>query len=249
MIRLTLASALAIAAAAPALAADPAYTPSFDNPPERVGEPTFVQAARGRFYVGTVNGVAALSRQRSRFEGPTTGFVLRTGYEVAAYSAGRFGYAFDPLFGLLHPRADVEVGYASNSVERQGAAPRIDSFGETRAFQGYANMYFDVDLGLPVRPYVGGGVGAAHVNMRRHGTSATGVFLDASDTGFAYHLDAGVGMDLSTLGSSSLLKGTTVEIGYRWTQAPDLRFGTRDGGSAKTDYQSNTVTFGTRKAF
>jgi opacity protein-like surface antigen len=79
--------------------------------------------------------------------------------------------------------------------------------------------------------------------------SATGVAVDSSDAAFAYHLDAGVGVDLSRFGGSSLLKGTTVELGYRWTHAPELRFNARDGSALKSEYQSNMVTFGTRKAF
>jgi len=255
MSRLSLATVLALAGTAPALAAGPALppTPVYRLPPERVGEPAFVQVSRSGFYVGTVTGAAFLRPQRSRFDPPTTGLVLRTDYEVAAYAAGRLGYAFDPLFGTIHPRVEAEVGYASSAVDRYRigtvATPRVDSFGEARALQGYVNVMFDMDVGLPVRPYVGGGVGAARVQLRRQGTSAAGVVVDAADTGFAYHLDAGVNLDLAQLGTSPLLQGTTVELGYRWTQAPDLRFGTRDGGGFEADYQSNAVTLGTRKSF
>jgi len=204
------------------------------------------------FYLGTIT--AATWLDDTDFS--VLGTSISSDYEVGYYTGLRVGYNFGPMFSVVSPRVELEGGLGSASVDTHtvgGATfPSIDSFGDARTYQGFVNAYFDIGLGgfTAVTPYVGGGVGFANVDLRKQGVSATGVVLDDDDTAFAYHLDAGVAVNLGSLGiGSSLFEGTTMEVGYRYTNASDLTFTARDGTEADTDYTTNAVTVGFRKQF
>ena len=210
------------------------------------------EANQSRFYVGSVSAANFLERTTFRLNGAA----VRSDYDVDSYFAGRIGYGLGRVYGVVLPRVEIEGGYARNDVNRQTVnatrvAP-IDSYGSTRSIQGYGNLFFDLDLGYAVRPFIGGGIGVADVRLRRQGTSATGVLVDSSDTGLSYHYGAGLGVDLGKLGfplGATLFQGTVMELGYRRTETPDLRFQARDGTTSKTDYKADMVTLGARKSF
>jgi len=110
----------------------------------------------------------------------------------------------------------------------------------------------DVPTGTAFTPYFGGGVGAMNLELRRQGVSATGVVLDDDDTKFAYHLDAGVGIELSSISffrDVSLFTNTTFDIGYRYTAADDFDFTAVDGTTSSTDFSSHALTVGFRRQF
>lgn len=204
------------------------------------------------FYFGTNSAGTIVDRTTFRLNGA----VVRSNYEVDSFFSGRAGYAVGRVYGVLMPRIEAEVGYGRSAVKNTSVNgvryAAVDSLGEARSIQGYGNFFIDLDLGYAVKPFVGGGVGAADVRLRRQGVSATGSLIDSSDAGLSYHYGAGLGFDLSRMGfplGSSLLKGTVVEVGYRRTETPDLTFTARDGTKSKTDYKSDSVTFGARKAF
>lgn len=204
------------------------------------------------FYLGSTTTLNFLDNTNFALAGPTT---IDTDYDVGFYSGLRLGYNFGPM-SFVSPRIEIEGGYGSSSVDTHtvggvGVAG-IDSFGDARSWQGYVNGYLDLAFGsfTGITPFIGGGVGFASVELRKQGISAVGVVMDDTDTGFAYHLDAGVSLHLDQLGLGvSLLQGTTVELGYRYTNVSDLTFTARDGTQADTDYTSNAATLGFRKQF
>ncbi|MFP3547386.1 hypothetical protein SB748_28680 [Rhizobium sp. SIMBA_035] len=153
------------------------------------------------------------------------------------------------------------MGYGTASVDEHSfggvGAGAINSFGDARAFQGYVNGYVDIPIAndgvmSAIKPYVGGGIGFMNLDLRKQGVAGVGTLVDDSDTAFAYHLDAGIGIDLQGLGmfsNISLFDNTTLDIGYRITAADNFDFTARDGTQSSTDFQSNAVTFGFRKSF
>lgn len=214
-----------------------------------------VQSTSG-FYIGSLSSVNFLDDTSFDFAGGT----VRTDYDVGYYSALRAGYDFGS-YGFVSPRLELELGYGTASVDEHSVGGvglgGINSYGDARTFQGYVNGYIDVPLATDgalsaITPYVGGGVGFINLDLRKQGVGGVGTLMDDSDTAFAYHLDAGVGINLQGLGlfsNVSLFDNTTLDIGYRFTAADNFDFTARDGTSSTADFRSDAVTFGFRKSF
>jgi hypothetical protein len=222
---------------------------------------SFNQPARG-IYFGMRSG---LGKAEDTSFSSAAGGTIDTQYDWGSYKGGFIGYRVGPLFGsAVSSRLELEVGVGNFSVDthaRNGAKQdSVDSFGSLDTISGFANAYFDFDLGrltgiggplAAVRPFVGGGVGAANVTLKKQGVSATGTLIDSSDTRFAYHLSAGIGIDISGIGfvRNTMLNNSVLEIGYRRMEVPDLTFAARDGTSSSTGFAANMVTFGLRRNF
>jgi opacity protein-like surface antigen len=251
----------AVLAAMPALAADlgARRAPAFAPVP-------VVQQPVGGFYFATRTGIGMPEDTSFRLGGNGLGSVLVDNeYELGAMSFVGLGYSFGPtLGGGITPRFEIEgfFGQASVDQHRVNGFPieSIDSFGDLRTYGGFASGYIEFNFGTlfganggffgAISPFFGGGVGMAQVELRRQGVSATGVVMDDDDTGFAYHLSAGVGIDLARLGFGGVLfDRSTLEIGYRFMEVPDLEFTARDLTRSQTDFTSNMVTVGFRRQF
>jgi opacity protein-like surface antigen len=214
-----------------------------------------VQSSSG-FYIGSLSSVNWLDDTNFG----TAGFNVSTEYDVGFYSALRAGYDFGAM-GFVSPRLELELGYGTASVDEHRAAGvaagSIDSFGDARSFQGYVNGYLDIPLATEgffsaVTPYVGGGVGFMNLELRKQGVAGVATLMDDSDTQFAYHVDAGLGINLQGIGlfsDMSLFDGTTLDVGYRFTAADNFDFTARDGTASSTDFRSNAITVGFRKQF
>lgn len=103
---------------------------------------------------------------------------------------GAIGYRFP------WARLEANVSYRENDVDKisvEGADFSGD--GETKALVGLVNAYLDVDFGIPLRPYVGGGIGAAYLKVDSGGNAPLEVDDDAG--AFAWNLLAGVGYDIT----------------------------------------------------
>jgi opacity protein-like surface antigen len=220
-----------------------------------VEQPAPVQSSSG-FYIGSLSSVNWLDDTNFG----VAGVDVSTEYDVGYYSALRAGYNFG-AYGYVSPRLELELGYGTASVDEHRVsgigAGSIDSFGDARSFQGYVNGYLDIPLATDglfsaITPYVGGGVGFMNLELRKQGVAGTATLMDDSDTQFAYHLDAGVGINLQGIGlftDMSLFDGTTLDVGYRFTAADDFDFTARDGTASSTDFRSNAITIGFRKQF
>jgi opacity protein-like surface antigen len=166
------------------------------------------------------------------------------------------GYNFSNVLGGVGLRGELEFSRSQFSIDTHTVAGTQidsgDSFGELRAYTGFANLFFDIDLasmsGAPsdgflskVKPFVGGGVGYSNVELRKMGVSAVGVVMDDDDSAFAYNISAGVGVEV--------FEKTTLELGYRYMSVADLEFNSNDGTASQTDYDANLFTVGLRRQF
>jgi opacity protein-like surface antigen len=252
ILRLTPAAAvsvmLAIVASAPAFAADLpretiAAAPDFAAP-----------ASLSGFYVGTRNGFGVADDTRFNVGGG--GVRVTNQYELGFSNGLMAGYNFGPVLGGVGLRGELELSRSQFSIDTHkvnGAkVADDDSFGELRAFTGFANVFVDFNLGRMtgaapdsfmnrITPYVGGGIGYSQVELRKMGVSATGVLMNDSDEQFAYNLSVGVGFEA--------FERTTLELGYRYMAAPELKFTARDGARTKTDLSANMFTVGMRRQF
>lgn len=129
-------------------------------------------------------------------------------------SGGAIGYRSDWW------RAELNGSYRSLDIEQIKTAPttktvnvrgkpvsvaipsqQLDGDGSASATVGLLNVYLDHDIGLPVRPYVGGGVGLAYVQMESYGQSM-------STPAFVWDVAAGLSYDITD--------HITATAGYRY---------------------------------
>ena len=104
-------------------------------------------------------------------------------------------YAFNEYFSV-----EGELSYLKNDIDtlssNQIPGGPQQAVGSTRTYTGMANAY----LSLPVgdwRPYVGAGIGRAHVKAENIGFAAIPLRTDDSDSATAWQLMAGVGYQIA----------------------------------------------------
>ena len=150
-----------------------------------------------------------------------------TEYDTGYGLGGIVGYDFANGF-----RAEAELGYQNSDIDNGG--------GHDSALFGLVSGYYDFDLGQSWKPYLGGGVGYADVNM--DGTPAGTFAVDDSDEVPIWALAAGVGYDLNPR--------TTLFAGYRYIAAiEEPSFTNSAGQSFDLDYSTHNVQAGVRYKF
>lgn len=156
---------------------------------------------------------------------------------------GSIGSDFDDGFGVgvaigrwldarQHWRAEVELSYRENDIDRLGAGR---GRGEVNSLAYMVNGYYDFRPGEQVQPYVGAGVGIADIDAENIGVG--GSRLDDNDSVFAYQFIGGVGYQLTN----------TVDLfgELRYLASDDPEF---DGGR-ELEYESANVLAGLRYRF
>lgn len=158
------------------------------------------------------------------------------GYNVA----GQVGYDF----GLL--RTEFEIGYQAAALNRLynasfsqagavGNNPTPD--GSTRALSFMFNTLFDVANGNKWSGYVGGGIGIAQVKADNYRiASSSAVFLEDSDTGFAWQLIAGL--------RRAITENLDLSFEYRYFNVNDVNFTTPVATNLDGSYRSNSLMLG-----
>jgi opacity protein-like surface antigen len=170
------------------------------------------------------------------------GTTVDTSYETGPFVAGAVGYQFQNT-GL---RAEAELGYLTSSVESHeiaGIATFQDgaASGDTSAFFGLASIYYDLPLAMPIRPFVGGGIGLADVSFSGLVTTPGGTLLDDSGTAFAWHLTGGINYDIRD--------NVALEVGYRYLAVDGVDVTASDGTPASIDTTDHIVFAGLRYRF
>jgi outer membrane autotransporter protein len=185
-------------------------------------------------YVG-ISGGAMLSddNKLNGSTGESSHVSLKTGYSVN----GVFGISV-PVTSDCSIRPEVEFGYKAADVDEfkfQGL--KSDLKGDTSVLSGMVNVYFDINTGTAVTPYVGGGLGVANVNVSNvNFASGVPVLNKSDDTVFAYQ--GGVGAKFSAS------KHVSLDLGYRYFVSDEVRL-----GSYKSDFQSHNIQAGIQYQF
>lgn len=155
-----------------------------------------------------------------------------TGYAIS----GAAGHRYGPFRGELEltwqrnavdTHVDVSAAGIALGTEDAGVlvtgAPNLGvsvadlvaaAEGNVRTIFVMANIYYDIDTGGPLKPYIGAGAGIGFVNVN-YAPSATTI-IDDSATPFAYQGMAGVSYDVSP--AASLFAGYR----YRATLDPKV---------------------------
>lgn len=143
--------------------------------------------------------------------------------DVGYAAIGSLGYRYGN--GL---RTEIEGGYRNNDGETGGANV------ETQAWNAMANVLYDFDTGIPLRPYLGVGAGAVNVDLDVDGVG--------SDDNWAFGYQGIAGAEYALNDTVALF----ADYRYLATEGLDANPG---AGSLRDEYRSHTALAGVRWTF
>jgi len=199
-----------------------------------------VYAGPGSTYYFALRGGAAFTDDTD-FD-TDLGNVVNEYDEPGYFVSGAVGMSMASLTGIGGLRGELELGYLESEIDTHtvdgGLFPSNDSFGETSAFFGLVNLFYDFNQFGAIKPFIGGGIGFASVDFDGHGVTGPGVVMDDDDTGFAYQLSAGANIAISA--------STDIELGYRYMGVTDVELtSTTAGGNVTSDVDvDNHIIYG-----
>jgi opacity protein-like surface antigen len=132
------------------------------------------------------------------------------------------------------------VGYDFGDYRFEGELSHLSAYGETMQSETHklsseisatalmVNAWYDVDTGTDFTPYVGGGVGAAEIEVDSTKTWPEGSFSGSGYSSTEYAYQVGTGVDYS------VTEGATVGLGYKYLSAGDQSFHTVNAGMRYT---------------
>ena len=157
------------------------------------------------------------------------------GFDVNGAIGRDFGNGF---------RAEGELGYRQIGIDHVTAYgtgfPSGDANGDANALSLMANGYYDFKNSTPFTPYIGAGVGVAHVGLNNLQVGGRPL-VDDHDLDFAYQAMAGVSYQLAQNG--------TLFTEYRYFAVNDPTFDTVGGGQVHSELATNNIEVGYRIAF
>jgi OOP family OmpA-OmpF porin len=187
---------------------------------------TVVPARAQTLYLGGEGGWTLLQNQTlsgAGFPGATERF--DSGYAVGA----RIGYEEGPW------RFEFEYAYRHNGADRLTiGGVNVGGLSGSRQSNAFlANLIYEFDLGWPVRPHIGAGIGGAYLKDR---ISAPGLVVSSNSNTWeiGYQAIGGLRYDLTP--------NIAVDLDYRYFATTDPTFRTAVTNSAyKTGYSTHNV--------
>ncbi len=175
-----------------------------------VGAAMFVGSAQAQtFYLGGEGGWTSLEDQTNRTKGLPT---IRTQYDSGYAVGARAGYEMGPW------RFEEEYTYRNNGLSsvRMGGAnlPAASGSRESHAFM--SNVLYDINLGWPVTPHIGAGIGAVDVIDRAHVGGGIGKLFHDDDWEFGYQAIGGVRYNINP--------NVALDLDYRYLATTDPTF-------------------------
>ena len=165
------------------------------------------------------------------FSYPTSGNVntnlfsnpeYKRGYDAGAqlgYKSGPIRYEFEETY------TDSKLNTFSYAGTKQSTVT-----GKTSATSLLLNVYYDFeDLNTVLAPYLGVGVGYAHIINTLNSTSPSTQSYDRSDRMFAYKAHAGLAYNFS--------ESISTDIGYQY-------FRTKHSNTFNQNFQTHLINFG-----
>jgi OOP family OmpA-OmpF porin len=151
---------------------------------------------------------------------------------------GALGWHVFP--SLPNLRTEIDLSYRQADVDKIGP---LDGAGEVSVFSAMVNAIYDVDLDLPVTPYVGVGIGVGVADIDSDSGAALSINDDSVE--FAWNVLLGVAFQLD--------ETLSLTAGYRYLGITDPEFDATAGGGSGTldaeDVQSHEFLVGLRVGF
>jgi len=202
--------------------------------------PAAFAASQPGFYVGLGAGPDFMPDRDLTIDGTVGGRTFsfpatskwKTGWGVFITA----GYQWDNGF-----RAEAEYSYREQKIEAFGRNPWSGTQWDNSLM---LNLFYDIRTGTPITPYIGGGIGGAHVswgdNFRPTGTS---IIYDGSGVNFAWQGIVGASYAVTPRLDLTLdfrIKGSGGDYSFPTTQ---------NISADKFDYLTRTVVIGFHYSF
>jgi opacity protein-like surface antigen len=144
-------------------------------------------------------------------------------------------FVFGGALGYRFPWVRLELNgsyrkFDTDKVKAEGQS--VSGNGDATAVVGLFNVYLDPDLGVPVHPYLGGGVGGAYVKLDT-GDDAP-LKVDDEAGAFAWNLAAGLSFDVT--------QHVTLSAGYRYLRLEGTDFSASVAGVNTDNVDVDDVT-------
>jgi OOP family OmpA-OmpF porin len=165
----------------------------------------YVSLEGGTSILNPVNFNETLAEPTANFFGETTGGKVI--YKNSYAGAASVGYGFGDGF-----RVELSGNYYRNYLRKEDSTDfgQLSSTGGHNTFGGMVNVLYDIPVGLPVYPYVGGGVGYQFVRLNSYnkvadnffgagGVPSGGYNISGTRGSFAYNVIAGLAFPLPML--------------------------------------------------
>jgi OmpA-OmpF porin, OOP family len=176
------------------------------------------QAAGTGWYVSLSGGANWLNDNDFAASNGVDTVTFNSESDTGFFIGGAVGYSLGQLVtpGL---RVEAEVAFRQNQVDGVwssttgggGSTGALDYDQSTTSVM--ANVWYDFDVG-GFRPYVGGGIGWADVEVDGAYVTSLDPVIDYSDDGFAWQLGAGINFTVSP--------NIQLGLGYRYFSGPDV---------------------------
>jgi opacity protein-like surface antigen len=131
------------------------------------------------------------------------------------------------------------IEFVTNNVS-SGEFPDTDPH-DLSATYLMANVWADIPTGMPIAPYVGGGIGAAWLNFEGPWSSPAGFQDVDSDVAFAWQVCGGVQYDLT--------QDWAVDLGYRYKRVEDATVSAQPGAEMESTFYTHNVQLGILRRF
>jgi opacity protein-like surface antigen len=184
--------------------------------------------ARAQFYLGPEGGWTGLQGTQSSITGtnPVTGqsvtFPINQSFNSGFNVGARAGYQWDPW------RFEGEYSYRQNSGNATSLGTQLNASVHTNSLM--ANVIYDFNLGWPLTPHIGMGLGAVQLDASVDGPSV-GFHSKSSDVVFAYQAIAGVRYKFTP--------NLALDVDYRYRGTGNVSYTTNS-------FTANGVTFPSR---
>ena len=133
-------------------------------------------------------------------------------------------------------RIDATIGYRDGG-DMSEAFGGLD--GELETLYGFVNVYYDIITWGRLTPYVGGGIGWAH--HRINGITLPPTVDDGENFDFAWNLQAGVAVDLTT--------NIALDVGYRFADLGSAKSGSNPDRLQVDKIHVHDIRVGLRYSF
>lgn len=185
-----------------------------------------------RWYIGLTGGYTVMSDQDISGSTGASQVSLDSGYGFGA-SIGYLPSSSAPILNSL--RLEAEVTHHKNDIDSVTVnGVGVAGSGEYYTTAYMANLFYDFPTSSAWSPYIGGGVGFAHVHFDNSGAGNS----DETAVEFAYQALAGIGY------TPVSLPNTQWSLGYRYLATTDADFGNVD-----VEYSTHSVEAGAKFRF
>lgn len=198
----------------------------------QAGDPYFA-------FAGGLNFVSPMTFNSTDY--PLSSFRRTLNFDGGFIGTAAVGHYLGPSF-----RAEGELSFRANTLNNvtvQGEGVASLNSGGVNAFGIMGNGWFDIANPTKVTPYVGGGLGAARINLNMDTSAGGGIReIDVSSAQwvFAYQLGAGLAFAMNN--------GAKITLDYRYfaTSEFSVPFTGDNAGTATANYAAQSVMVGLR---